>query len=160
MKKKWLIVALFIVVVTGCKEISPVQKQREIKRAEFAATEYAAAAKRADNNDPVGYLKLYEIARDDDNIYTTDYSEVAEEKLFLLLYSHPELWLKTFSKVDLKKFKDFVKGIEVSRSARPEGVSNERFRETILKNLEKIKGDKREMELVDYILGLYGRKRR
>lgn len=157
MKKTWLIISLFIVVVTGCKEISPEQKQRESERTKFASKEYAVAAKRADNNDPAGFLKLYEIARDDDT-YTAEYSEVAEEKLFLLLYSKTRLWIKTFSKEDMEKFKDFVKGIEVSRF--PAGIaSEEQFKEAIFNKLEKIKGDKKEMELVDYILSLYNRKR-
>jgi hypothetical protein len=156
MKKIGYMIALFIVVVYGCKDIKP--SQEDVKRANFAATAYAAAEKQADNNDPSGYLKLYEIARDDDDIYTTEYSEVAEEKLFLLLYSNTELWVKIFSKVDLEKFKDFVKGIEVTQL--PKGVSEEQFKETIFNNLGKIKGDKKEIELIDYILGLYNRKRR
>ncbi len=58
----------------------------------------------------------------------------------------------------MEKFKDFVKGIEVSRF--PAGIaSEEQFKEAIFNKLEKIKGDKKEMELVDYILSLYNRKR-
>jgi len=153
-KKQLIIAMMLMVVLSGCKDIKPSQQDRE--RAEFAAKEYAAASKRADNSDPAGYLKLYEIARDSQDIYTTEYSEIAEEKIFLLLYSNPELWVKTFSTVDLEQFKDFVKGIEVSE--RPKNVSNEQFKETILNNLQKIKGDKREVEVAEYILRLYNRK--
>ena len=128
-----------------------------MKQAAFAGKEYAFASKQADNNDSAGYLKLYEMAKNDNNVYPTDWSEVAQEKIFLLLYSNAELWVRTFSKVDQEKFKDFAKGIEVSQN--PKGVSDEQFKETIFHNLEKIKGDKKEMELVDYILGLYNRKR-
>ena len=161
MRKIWLIVALFIVVTNGCKckqEPSP----EYMKKAELAGNEYTSASERAGKNDPAGYLKLYEMARNDDNVYPTDWQEVSKEKVFFLLYLNTELWVTTFSKVDSEKFKDFVKdaGIEVSRSGRPKGVSNEQFKETIFINLRKFKGDKKEIELVDYVLGLYGRKRR
>ncbi len=144
-------------VVSGCKDVSSEQRQREIERSKFAAKEYAVAVKQANNNEPTGFLKLYEIARNDD-IYTTEYSEVAEEELFLLLYSKTTLWVKTFSEVDFEEFKAFVKGIEVSRL--PKGVvSEEQFKEDIFNKLGKIKGDKKEMKVIDYILGLYNRKR-
>lgn len=85
-----LMIALFSVFVSGCKDISHEQKQREIERAKFASKEYADAAKQADNNDPAGFLKLYEIARDD-STYTVEYSDVATERLHYLLYSKTPL---------------------------------------------------------------------
>lgn len=159
MKKIWVIVALFMVVVNGCKEIGPEQKRREIERTKFASKEYAAAAKLADNNDPTGFLKLYEIARDDDT-YTAEYSEVASEQLNYLLYSKTEMWIKTFSKIDLEEFKSYLKASGIGVTELPKGVASyEQFEEVIFTKLRKIKGDKKEMELIDYILRLYGRKR-
>ena len=160
MKKISLIIALFIVVVGGCQEISPEQKQREIERTKFASREYAAAARLADNNDPAGFLKLYEIAKNDD-IYTAEYSEVASEKLHYLLHAKTELWIKTFSKTDLNEFKSYIKASGIWVTELPKGVtSDEQFEKEIFIKLRKIKGDKKEMELTNYILGLYDRKRR
>jgi hypothetical protein len=160
MRKITLGLVVFVLFACSCssgKEISPEQRQREIDQSKKASQAYAAAVKRAEADDPAGFLKLYEIATDD-MTYTVEYSEVAQEKLYLLLYSKTALWIKTFSKVDLEKFNAFVKGIEVSQL--PAGVaSDEQFKETILSKLEKMKGDKKEMELIDHILGLYNRKR-
>jgi hypothetical protein len=159
MKNIQLIVVLFTVIVIGCdfkQEPSP----EYMKQAEFASKTYDAAVIKADNNDPAGYLTLYEMARNDSDIYPTDWQEVANEKLDLLLYSNTALWVRTFSKVDMEKFKDFV-GPGFGVSQYPEGIfSEEQFQNTIIANLEKIRGDKKEMELVDHILGLYNRKRR
>lgn len=156
MRKICIVIVLFF-AITGCKEISPEQRQREIERTRAASRAYDAAVLQANNNDPAGFLKLYEIANNAD-IYTAEYSAVAEENIYLLLFAKTELWIKTFSKLDLQKLKTFVKGIEVSRL--PQGVvSEEQFKETIFTKLKKIRGDKREMELVDYILDLYGQKR-
>ncbi|MCJ7546397.1 MAG: hypothetical protein MUP30_06175 [Deltaproteobacteria bacterium] len=158
MKKISLIVALFILVVGGCKEVSPEQRQREIDRTKFASKEYATAAKLADNNDPAGFLKLYEIAKNDD-IYTAEYSEVATEELHYLLYSKTELWIKTFSKIDLDEFKSYIKASGIWVTELPKGVaSDEQFEKEIFIKLRKIKGNKNEMELINYILRLYDRK--
>lgn len=152
MKKTCLTMVLFILVVTGCKEINPEQKQREIERTKFASKEYADAAKLAENNDPAGFLKLYKIARDD-STYTAEYSDVATEKLHYLLYSKTPLWIKTFSKIDLDEFKAYLKASGIWVTELPEGVlSEEQFEEEIFSKLKKIKGDKKEMELVNYIL--------
>lgn len=155
-------IAFTIVLYSGLSYFGFFRKQEPspeyLKMAEFAGKMYTSAAKQADNNEPAGYLKLYEMATDDNDIYPTDWQEVAHEKVILLLYSNTELWVKTFSKVDSRKFKDRVKGIGVSQY--PEGVSSdEQFMETIFHNLGKIRGNEKEMELVDYILGLYNRKR-
>lgn len=152
--------AVLTMLVIGCGEskgISPEQQQHQIKESEEASKAYSAAVKLAENNDPAGFLKLYEIATKD-QIYTVEYSEVAKEKLFLLLYAKPKLWIKIFSQVDLDKFKLSIKSIGVSQF--PEGVtSDEQYLDSIFSRLEKIKGDKKEMELIDYIFGLYNHKR-
>ena len=160
MKKIWLMVMLFILVTTLC-QCKQEPSSDYMKQAELVVKEYNAAAIQAFHNNPAGYLKIYEIARNDNNIYPDEYSSVAREDLFGLLYSNTELWIRTFSKIDLEKFKAFVKSNGIDVSSLPEGVStDEQFKERIFHNLEIIKGDKREMELVDYILGFYGRKRR
>jgi len=160
MRKIYLGLAVFALIATNYssgKEISPKQRQHEIEQSKFASKEYSDAVKRAENDDPAGFIKLYEIATNDVT-YTVEYSEVAEEQLFLLLYSKTRLWIRIFAHIDQKKLKTFVKGVEVSQL--PKGVaSHEQFKETIFNKLEKIKGDKKEMELVDYILGLYNRRR-
>ncbi len=160
MKKLCISLAMLILFIAGCSdnnEMSQYQRQIKIEKSKIAVEEYTAAVKQAENNDPAGFLKLYKMAKDDAT-YTVEYSKVAEDELFLLLYSKPELWIKTFARVDLSEFKSFVKGIEVSRF--PEGVeSNEQFREKIFIRLEKIKGNAKEIELIDYIFGLYNQKR-
>lgn len=160
MKKTCLTMVLFILVVTGCKEINPEQKQQEIERTKFASKEYADAAKLAENSDPAGFLKLYKIARDD-STYTAEYSDVATEKLHYLLYSKTSLWIKTFSKIDLDEFKAYLKASGIWVTELPEGVlSEEQFEEEIFSKLKKIKGDKKEIELVNYILSFQKNKKK
>jgi hypothetical protein len=160
MKKIWLILALFIVVANGCKVSEPEPSPEYMKKVQLVVKEYNAAIVQANNNDPAGFLKLYKIARDDD-IYTAEYSDVATETLHYLLYSKTDLWIKTFSKVDdLDSFKAYLKVSGMWVTELPKGVaSDEQFAEEIFSKLKKIKGDEKEMELVDYILGLYNRKR-
>jgi len=38
-------------------------------------------------------------------------------------------------------------------------ASEEQYEQEIVKKLSKIKGDEKEMELINYILELYGRKK-
>jgi hypothetical protein len=162
MKKIYL--SLFIIVIIASsssgKEINSDQRQREIEQSKFAAKAYAVAVKRAESGDPAGFLKLYEIATDD-MTYTVEYSEVANDKLHHLLYSKTELWIKTFAKTDLEKFKSYLKWSGIDVSEFPAGItSEEQFRETIFLKMERIKGGKKETELIDYIFRLYNRKRR
>jgi hypothetical protein len=161
MRKVFVTLVVIACIGIGCsdnnKVISPEQKLRETMQSKQAAKAYADAIKLANINNASGFLKLYEMATND-SVYTVEYSEVAEEQIFLLLYSKTELWIKTFSKIDQSKMKNFIKGIEVSKL--PKGVSSDdQFKEAIFRNLEKMKGDQNELELIEYILGLYGRKR-
>lgn len=132
-------------------------RQKEIEHAEASSRAYAAAVKLAENYDPAGFLKLYEIATDDTR-FTEEYSEIAYDELSLLLYSNTELWIKTFSRLDQKNFRKLFNGVNDSQFS--EGDSSEKqFVEGIVENLKAIKGDQKEMELVDYVLGLFGHKR-
>ena len=162
MRKIYYDLFIFVLIATSCssgKEISPDQRQREIEQSKFASEEYAVAVKRAENHDPAGFLKLYAIASDD-LTYTVEYSEVAGEKLRYFLHSKTELWIKTFSKVDIDKFKAYLKRSGIGVSKLPNGVaSDEQFKEEIFVNLKKMKGDKKETVLIDYILGLCAQKR-
>lgn len=158
--------SIFIIVIfagsnsSSGKEINAGQRQREIEQSEFAAKAYDAAVKRAESGDPAGFLKLYEIATDD-MTYTVEYSEVANDKLHHLLYSKTELWIKTFAKTDSEKLKSYLKWSGIDVSEFPAGItSEEQFRETIFLKMERIKGGNKETELIDYIFGLYNRKRR
>lgn len=162
MRQISLSLVFIVLIATNCssgKEISPGQRQHEIEQSKFASQEYAAAAKRSENMDPGGLLKLYAIASDD-LTYTVEYSEVAGERLRYLLHSKTELWIKTFSKVDIDKFKAYLKRSGIGVSQLPNGVtSDEQFNEQILVNLKKIRVDKKEAELIDYMIELYTQKR-
>jgi len=157
MRKISLGLVIFVLIAASCsseKEISSEQRQREIEQSKYAYQEYAAAAKRAENQDPEGLLKLYAIASDD-LTYTVEYSEVAGERLRYLLHSKTELWIKTFSNVEMNRFKTYLKRSGIGVSKLPNGVaSDEQFKEDIFTNLKKMKGDKKESALIDYILGL------
>jgi hypothetical protein len=164
-KMKKIYLSLFIIVIVASsngssgKETNADQRQREIEQSKFAAHAYAVAVKQAESGDPAGFLKLYAIATDD-MIYTVEYSEVANDRLHYLLYSKTELWIQTFAKADLEKIKSYLKWSGIDVSEFPAGItSEEQFRETIFLKMDKIKGSKKETELIDYIFGLYNRKR-
>jgi uncharacterized protein YcfL len=144
--------ALFALMNFGCsesKEINPERKKHQIEKSEYASRAYYSAVSLAEGNEPAGFLKLYEIANDDIT-YTVEYRELAYDELSLLLYTRTEMWIKTFSKVDQSKFRKFFDGVNDSQL--PEGVSSsEQFLGGILKNLKKLKGDQKEMELVNYL---------
>ena len=149
-----VLLILIICALVSCKKVDSEQKQQEIKRSEFAFKEYKAALKQATEDNPNGLLKLYDIASDD-LVYTVEYSEVAREDLIYFLYSKTELWIRTFSKVELNKFETYLSRTGLGVSKLPAGVgSDKEFEQTIVHSLKKIKGDKRETELRDYILKL------
>lgn len=144
------------IVMTIDKNVNAEQPKDEIEQSKMAASELAEAIKQAEAENPDGLLKLYDIATNDPK-FTVEYSEAAQEQIYLFLYSKTELWIKTFSKADLGKFKTFVQGIDVSQL--PEGVSSdEEFRKTIFQKLEKIRGDDREMELIHHIFRIYNHR--
>jgi hypothetical protein len=145
---------LLICALVNCKKVNSEQKQQEIKRSEFAFKEYKSALKQVTEDNPNGLLKLYDIASDD-VVYTVEYSEVAREDLIYFLYSKTELWIKTFSGVELNKFEMYLSRTGLGISKLPAGVaSDKQFEQIIVNNLKKIKGDKKETELADYVLQL------
>src|SRR4030065_1692629 len=103
MKKTWLMVMSLILVSTVCT-CKQEPNSSYMEEVESVVKEYNAAALQAHQNNPVGYLKIYEIARNDNNKYPDEYSSVAGDDLFNLLYSNAELWIRTFSKIDVEKF--------------------------------------------------------
>lgn len=162
MKRNYFFISILIFIsIAGCsddRKIDTEQHQREKKQSELAYSIYKSALKHAEENNSAGFVKLYEIATDD-LTYTVEISELANERLHQLLYSKTDLWIKSFSKLDLQKVKAYIKwsGIEVSEL--PEGItSDEQFKEIIFNKLEKIKGNKKERELINYIFELYKKK--
>jgi hypothetical protein len=153
--KLYICVSLFALFLIGCgesKHISPAKEKIQHERTEKASQALSEAVKLAEHDDPAGFLKLYEISTDDIT-YTVEYSEVAYDQLSILLYTHTSAWVKTFSKVDQVRFKK--KFIDVNDGQLPDGITtSEQFLEGIKLNLVKIKGDKQEMELVAYLLGM------
>jgi len=120
--------------------------------------EYETAVKQVGSNNPAGLLKLYEIAFEG---RSAEISEVARDKLLHFLYSRTELWIRVFSKIDLEKFKSYLKAGGLAILELPKGVSSEeQYKEEVGKRLESIRGNKKEMELIQYILVSYGRYRR
>jgi hypothetical protein len=136
----------------NCKKGNNEKNRHKIQTSEFASKEYKSALRQATENNPEGLLKLYKIASDD-LTYTVEYSEVAREDLIYFLYSKTDLWIRTFSKVELSEFKTYLGKTGLGVSKLPEGVtSDEQFEQIIVDNIKKIKGDKKEIELIDYIL--------
>ena len=138
----------------NCKKEENANNSSDIQVSEFASKEYKTALKQAKENNPKGLLKLYKIASDD-LTYTVEYSEIARESLIYFLYSKTELWIRTFSKVEFSEFKTYLSKTGLGVSELPERVtSDEQFEKAIADNLKKIKGDKKEIELIDYVLKL------
>jgi len=153
MIKRWIVFTALVLAVVGCN-----QGKSYPERSEFTVKEYAAAVKRVEANDPAGLIKLYQIAANVDDAYTDEYGSVANEKLHIYLHSKPTLWIKTFSQVDLIKFKAYIKVSGIAVTKLPQGVSSdEQFAEEIFSSLKKIKGDENELELIKYILDVYER---
>ena len=144
-----IMLSLLLLACGESKQISPAQKQAEIEHAKKSSQAQYNAAKLAEHNEPAGFLKLFEIVTADIT-YTVESSEAAYDSLSLLLYTNTKAWVKTFSRFDQEKFKQVFKGVNDVESIGIK-LSNEQFIGGILKNLEKIKGDKREIELVDYL---------
>jgi hypothetical protein len=131
--------------------------KKNVIESERSEKEYPNAVKSAESNNPEGLLQLYEIAS---KSISAETSEIARDKLLHILYSKPELWIRTFSKTDLESFKRYLKTGGMAILELPKGVeSEEQYEQEIVKKLSKIRGDEKEMELINYILELYGRKR-
>lgn len=134
--------ACALLFVISCKkdasnELSIKSNMEDIKRSEFAEETFSNALIKARNNEEDGFLKLYEISQKPDK-YTVEYQEGANDALTELLYTKTELWIKVFSKT--AEFK-FYFGVL------PAGVSENKYDETVLINLNKIKGNKDENRL-------------
>jgi hypothetical protein len=162
----WILILLFFLGCnehekSGTEEINLNNQREEYaanQREEYAAKTMKNALNQAKNNNPAGLLKLFEIANDD-LTYGVYRSEGALEALSYFLYSKSELWIKTFAQIDLEKFKSTF--TTISDTDPPEdGSPDKRVVETIYKNMKKIKGNKNEMALANYILGLCSKYQR
>jgi hypothetical protein len=155
MVKKVLLV-MILVLISGCKEkIESKQLAEETKKSAQANQVYRSALKLAEDGDPSGLLKLYEISNDDIT-YTVEYAEVASDSLSYLLYTQTELWIKTFSSINPKQFK--WSGINVPYTL-PPGVTEDGFEEAIYNKLRSYKGSKSEMDLIDHIFSIQKQKK-
>jgi hypothetical protein len=148
------IIIAFLLAIFGCTEkIDEKQVQKEAIEYQKKVDEYNVAVKQAQNNNPVGFLKLYEIITEGDS---AELSVIGRDRLVLLLHDKTELWISIFSKTDPHKFKNYLKAGGAAVIDLPKQFPSEKqFYEEILKKLSKIKGNKREMELIKYISGLY-----
>jgi vacuolar-type H+-ATPase subunit D/Vma8 len=147
-----LSLVIFALLMLGCgksEQITPAQKQAAIEHSKMASQAYGEATTMAKRNDPAGFLKLYEIATDC-STYTVEYCEVAYDSLSELLYTNNRMWVKTFAKVDQAKFRETFIGVN---DAEVIGVNlpTVEFVGEIIKQLERIKGNQQEMELVAYL---------
>jgi hypothetical protein len=146
--------------MVGCPQKNDLaQNEREIRKyqlaSKMASEGLESALKQVEENKSAGLVKLYEIATNDDE-YSVEISEVANEKLHYYLYLKTEFWIRTFAKVDLNQFKQYLKRSDVEVFSLPEGLTPaEKFRAQMLQNLKKFKGTDKEMDLVNYVLELY-----
>ena len=158
--KPWCAIFAFVCIITiGCSntKTKDSDSKKDVIESERLEKEYPSAVKLAENNNPQGLLQLYEIAS---KSISAETSEIARDKLLYMLYSNPELWIRTFSKTDLTSFKKYLKTGGMAILELPKSVaSEEQYEQEIVKKLSKIKGDEKEMELINYILELYGRKK-
>ena len=140
--KKFRLIGLLLFAL-GCGQGEPVQDRfAEVQKSEFARMTLGNAIKDAGNNKEEGFLKLYEISLDADNIYTVEYQEGADDELTLLLYTKTGLWVKALSKVNNFKF---LFGVL------PENLTEEEHDRGVLANLKKINGNARERALIDHM---------
>jgi hypothetical protein len=132
------------------------QGQSQMKTSSESDTlgkEYDDAVEKAENNDPEGFLKLYKIVSEG---RSAELSDIGRDQLLHLLYSKTGLWITVFSRTDLEKLKSYLKKGGLVILQLPQGVYSEKqFDEEIVGKLSKIKGNEKEMELVNYILDLY-----
>jgi len=144
---------LLIVVVAGCQDDKTTQKVASYDPIK-ASQEFKLAAEQIKKNNPVGLLKLYEIATE--SISAED-SEIASEQLRRYLYSKPDLWIRAISKIDIAKLKkDFTIDFDVYRFT-PEGeIPITVAANKIVTELKKMKGkNQQEQVLIDYLITYY-----
>ncbi len=160
-KKIFLNAFLILILITSIlvyrNKIISQRKQREeeyMKKRDRAVEKFIIATKKASKNDTTALLELYELAVHD-STYTEEADKFAREALNAFLLRKTEFWISTFSKVELDKLKIYFneKGFEISTFS-GDTVPEEKYKQEIVGNLKKIKGDEKETELIDYILKL------
>jgi len=150
-----LLIILFLIFACSDDRVNQANTQRTPNEEERMKKEYDLALSQAQNNDATGLLKLYQIASEGQS---AEMSEIARDKLAQFLYSNSELWVRTFSRTDLDKFKNYLRKGGLAVLDLPKGVaSEEQYKEEILKKLKKIKGEEKEKELIQFIFQLFQR---
>lgn len=163
MHKRFLMMTLLSALLSACDQgppISPEHQQKEAELSEAAAKDWNTAWEQAQRNQSAGLHKLFEIA-DDCDTYTVEYCEIAYDDLSLLLYTKTALWVKTFAAMDQARFRKRFVDIRyetINPAILPKDVTSEvQFYEGIMARLKKVKGDKKEVELAQYLLGIASR---
>lgn len=148
-------VAVSVVCLYGCSACEDTQTQKRMVEGNTTQliNEYSLAVNQAERNESSGFIKIYKIASESNS---AEVEEIARDKLHHLLYNKTQLWIKTFAAGDLMGFKEYLKNGGMAVLTLPEGVATqEQYENEIVIKLRKFKGNKREMELVEYILQLY-----
>ena len=156
------LVLLMTMITTGCSDKinNAAQKEKEKIESDLLGKEYDAAVRLAKSNKPEGLLKLYEIYT---SSKSAELSEIADEELHYWLYKNTELWIKAFANYsDLDKFKSyFAKKSQLSDLDEyefPEGkISFAQYKKHVINRLREIKGDKKEKELINFVLHLFSK---
>jgi hypothetical protein len=166
MSKKIFFIGILLLIILNVS--IPVYRNKVIsqrreeykKKTDSAACKLSDAAKKTAKNDPNGLLELYELAADD-STYTVEMSEGAWIILISLLRQKTEFWISVFSAVDQDKFKTFFRGRVLDFSMfRGDIGKAEEYKQEVVNNLKKIKGDEKENELINYILKLIEEKKK
>lgn len=144
---------LLMMLFSACNNNpTPPKPKASLGNSENIAKEYDIAAKRADENNPKGFLEIYRISSEGKS---AEISEIARDKLCWLLYKKEELWIKTFSKIDFSEFKKYLESGGLAPIDLPNGIaSQEQYLINIQDKLKSNTWNGEEQKLVDYILSL------
>jgi hypothetical protein len=151
-----LVLALAIVLVAGCSKRAKFKvPESELRRIHSVGTAYNQIADAADSGDASAFIRLYDVAKDDE-LLGVEYSEVAIIKLTELLYYKTAIWIDAFSKLpserldSLEKFQPWAYIGEVDFQS-DSTVTQDRFRQVILARLDSIKSFSPKMQLVSFL---------
>ncbi len=123
----------------------------ERRKAKILGNEYDEAIRLVKKNDSQGFIRLFNIACNDD--ISAENSEAAGEELYWLLYLKTELWVKSIAQVDLKLVKwYFTHGAMIVPNL-PKGINSEdEFNKIIVEKIKKIKANNKETEVIKILL--------
>jgi hypothetical protein len=151
-----IVIGLLVLLVAACsKKVQVKVPESELRRIESIGAAYNRIEEAVDAADPVAYIKLYDVARNDE-LLGAEYSEVAIIKLTELLYYKTQAWVDAFSKLpaerldSLENFQRWAYIGEVDFQL-DSTVTQERYREVILSKLDSIQCSPATMDLVRYL---------